>query len=80
MHPSSELCRVQERLQLDRADATALDNVRRLATNAAKVWHQEGLLAEKREIRQANARRGIRSEEPQELDDDEDDDFSDGED
>jgi hypothetical protein len=56
MYPSSELCRRQERLQLDRADATALDNVRRLATNAARIWHQEALVAEKREMRQAQAK------------------------
>ncbi|CAN5151443.1 hypothetical protein BH10PSE12_BH10PSE12_17360 [soil metagenome] len=70
MHPSSELCRKQERMQLDRAEATSLDNVRRLATNAAKVWHQEALVAEKREIRQAQAKLVAGTDYQKTLDDD----------
>lgn len=70
MHPSSELCRKQERLQLDRAEATSLDNVRRLATNAAKVWHQEALVAEKRETRQAQAKLAGGADYGKSLDDD----------
>ena len=70
MHPSSELCRAQQQLQLDRARDTALANVRRLATTAAEMWRTEGELAEKREKRQASAKLIIASSFPDGVDDD----------
>jgi hypothetical protein len=71
MHPSSELCRAQQQLQLDRARTTALANVRRLATTAAEMWSKEAVLAEKREKRQANAKLMISASFPHGVDDDE---------
>ena len=70
MHPSSELCRAQQQLQLDRASTTALTNVKRLATTAAEMWRKEGLLAEKREQRQAAAKLVIAGGFPDGVDDD----------
>lgn len=53
MYPSSELCRIQEKAQLDRAAASPLANVRSIATKAADMWRLEGIGAEKREKRAA---------------------------
>lgn len=53
MYPSSELCRAQQALQLDRAAATDLKNIRDIAASAAAAWAREGVSAEKREKRKA---------------------------
>jgi hypothetical protein len=52
MVPSSILCRAQESLHLRRAADTALENVRRIATDAAAAWAKEAIAAERREERQ----------------------------
>ncbi|MBC7987702.1 MAG: hypothetical protein H7X93_13695 [Sphingomonadaceae bacterium] len=53
MYPSSELCRAQQALQLDRAAASDLANIRDVAVGAAAAWAREAVSAEKREKRRA---------------------------
>jgi hypothetical protein len=55
MYPSSQLCHAQEKAQMDRAAGTSLANVRRIATNAALMWRNEGINALKREKRASSA-------------------------
>lgn len=52
---SSMLCRAQELAQRDRAASATLENVRLVAERAADAWAREALLAEKLEIRKAEA-------------------------
>lgn len=56
MVPSSALCRAQEDLHLRKAADTTLENVRRVATNAAAAWAKEAVAAETREARQLRVR------------------------
>jgi hypothetical protein len=56
MVPSSILCRAQESLNLRKAADTVLDNVRRVATEAAAAWGKEAIAAERREERQVKVR------------------------
>lgn len=56
MLPSSEMCRVQEAYQRDRAACTEFENVRVIAEKAANAWRQEGILAEDREARRIKVR------------------------
>ena len=51
MNPTAALCRAQEAFHLDRAGAAALENVRSIATKAAKAWGIEAIAAEAREAR-----------------------------
>jgi len=53
MHPSFQLCQAQEKIQLERAAGTELQNVRIIATKAAQMWRLEGISAQKRERRQS---------------------------
>jgi len=53
MYPSAALCRSQQALQLSRAAAATLGNVRLIAEKAAAAWGVEASLAEDRERRQA---------------------------
>jgi len=55
MQPTSTLCRAQEALHRARAESATLINVRAVAESAVAAWVAEGLLAEKREQRQAQA-------------------------
>ena len=56
MDASSTHCRAQEARQLELAASATLENVRTIATNAAKAWHREALSADRREARRENAR------------------------
>ena len=56
MVPSSALCRAQESLHRSKAADTALENVRRVATDAAEAWAKEAIAAERREERQVKVR------------------------
>lgn len=49
MTPTSAFCRIQEAAQLARAAKEPLENVRRIALAAAKVWGLEAAWAESRE-------------------------------
>lgn len=51
MYPSATLCRTQQAIHLDRASGSPLENVRAVATKAAKAWGVEAELAEEREAR-----------------------------
>lgn len=53
MYPSAALCRSQQTLQLSRAAAATLGNVRSIAEKAAAAWEVEAGLAEDRERRHA---------------------------
>jgi hypothetical protein len=53
MYPSAALCRAQQALQLNRAAAATLGNVRSIAEKAAAAWGVEARLADDRERRQA---------------------------
>lgn len=53
MYPSAALCRAQQALQLSRAAAATLGNVRSIAEKAAAAWGVEARLADDRERRQA---------------------------
>lgn len=55
MYPSAALCRTQQALQLDRAAAATLGNVRSIAERAAAAWGAEADLADSRERRHAKA-------------------------
>jgi hypothetical protein len=55
MYPTSTLCRTQEAHQRALASGTTLDNVRRIAENAAMAWANEALVAERREARHARS-------------------------
>ncbi len=48
---TSHFCLAQEVLQRDRAAASNLDNVRRVATSAAAAWAREAILALRREAK-----------------------------
>ncbi|MES2496558.1 MAG: hypothetical protein V4618_10605 [Pseudomonadota bacterium] len=56
MYPSATLCRAQEAIHLDRANGSALENVRAIAVKAAKAWGIEALAAEAREARGESVR------------------------
>jgi hypothetical protein len=51
MYPSADLCRTQQSLQLGRAAAATLGNVRSIAERAAAAWGVEAAAAEDRERR-----------------------------
>lgn len=53
---SAEFCRNQAALQQQRAEASPLENVRRIAIVAAATWEVEALAAERREGRRRVAR------------------------
>lgn len=53
MYPSAELCRAQQALQLSRAAAASLSNVRSIAEKAAAAWAIEASVADDRERRYA---------------------------
>lgn len=55
MYPTSTLCRTQEARQRALASDTMLDNVRRIAENAAAAWANEAVVAERREARHARS-------------------------
>jgi hypothetical protein len=61
MQPSSEFCRAQEAHERQRAADSALENVRRIATQAAAMWSLEALAAEKREQRLVDSRAATRA-------------------
>lgn len=56
MELSSTFCRVQEAYQRDRATNEILENVRIIASEAAKAWGIEALAAERREARRERLR------------------------
>jgi hypothetical protein len=56
MYPSSTLCRAQEAYHRERAAGAQLENVRRIASNAAAAWELEALGAERREARHERTR------------------------
>lgn len=56
MYPTAELCRTQQAIHLDRAHASALENVRAIAAKAAKAWGVEAIAAEAREARSERVR------------------------
>jgi hypothetical protein len=58
---SSEFCRAQEAHERQRAADSSLENVRRIATQAATMWALEALSAEKREQRLVNTRETSRT-------------------
>lgn len=61
MYPTATLCRAQEALHRDRANASNLVNVRAVATRAAAAWGIEALAAEARE-RRGERMRSLRPE------------------
>lgn len=63
MYPSAALCRSQQALQLSRAAAATLGNVKSVAEKAAAAWGVEADLAEDRERRRARTVRLRRAEE-----------------
>jgi len=57
MYPSSALCLAQEAFQRSRATNAPLANIRMIAEKAATAWHEESLIAARREQRQDQTRR-----------------------
>lgn len=76
MYPSATLCRTQQAIHLDRASGSPLENVRAVATKAAKAWGVEAELAEEREARGERMRLHRLAHAPTPVSDDDDDDFS----
>jgi len=56
MELSSTFCRMQEKVQHDRATNAILQNVRLVAEKAAKAWGAVALAAEQREARRERTR------------------------
>lgn len=56
MELSSELCRIQEAFQRERANNALLDNVRVIAETAAAAWGNQAAFAERAEARRAVTR------------------------
>jgi hypothetical protein len=56
MQLSASFCRTQQAFHQERADLSALENVKRVAGKAAIAWGAEAQVAESREARRERAR------------------------